>query len=135
MQHKDTKGTKEHEERLSFVIIGAAIEVHRAIGPGVLESVYEECLCQELYLRGICVRRQVPLPLHYKGIRIRCGYRIDLLVEDRIVVELKAVERIPPIARVQLLSHLRLLNRRLGLLINFHTETLRNGIQRVVNGW
>ena len=135
MQHEDTKATKDLEERLSFVVIGAALEVHKTVGPGLLESVYEECLCQELFLRGIRVRRQVPLPLVYKGVRIRCGYRIDLLVEDRIVVELKAVDRVPQVALVQLLSHLRLFNRRLGLLINFHEEILRRGVRRVVNGW
>ena len=135
MQHEDTKATKDFEESLSFAVIGAAVEVHRAVGPGLLESVYEQCLCHELVLRGIRVRRQVPLPLVYKGVRISCGYRIDVLVEDRLVIELKAVDRVPPVALAQLLSHLRLLNRRLGLLINFHEEILRKGVRRVVNGW
>ena len=135
MQHNDTKGTNDFDERLSFVVIGAALEVHRALGPGLLESAYEECVCQELSLRGLRLQRQVPLPLLYKGVWLDCAYKIDLLVEDRLVVELKAVERVPRIATVQLLTYLRLLDRRLGLLINFHEPSLRNGVRRVVNGW
>jgi len=135
MQHEDTKGTKEGDEWLSYVIIGAALEVHRVLGPGLLESAYEECVCHELGLRGIRFQRQIPLPLMYKGVRLDCAYKIDLLVEDRLVVELKAVDRVPRIATVQLLTYLRILDRRLGLLINFHEPSLRNGVRRVVNGW
>ena len=135
MKHEDTKGTKDYDERLSFVIIGAALEVHRALGPGLLESAYEACVCHELSLRGIELQRQIPLPLLYKGVRLDCAYKIDLFVEDRLVVELKAVDRVPRIASIQLLTYLRLLDRRLGLLINFHERSLRNGVRRVVNGW
>ena len=134
MKHEDTKGTKKHEEELSYVIIGAALEVHRTLGPGLLESAYEACLSHELRLRGVPIRRQTPLPLVYKGVHLKCAYRIDLLVEDLIVVEFKVVEHIPPVATSQLLTLLRLLNCRLGLIVNFYEPILRAGIRRVVNG-
>ena len=135
MKHEDTKGTKGHEEELSYVIIGAALEVHRTLGPGLLESAYEACLSHELRLRRVPFRRQTPLPVVYKGVRLKCAYRIDLLVEDLIVVELKVVEHIPPVATSQLLTLLRLLNCRVGLIINFNEPILRNGIRRILNGW
>ena len=135
MEHEDTKDTKKHEEELSYVVIGAALEVHRTLGPGLLESAYEACLGHELRLRGVPFRRQTPLQLVYKGVHLKCAYRIDLLVEDLVVVELKVVEHIPPVATSQLLTLLRLLNCRVGLIINFNEPILRNGIRRILNGW
>jgi len=132
MHHKDTKGTKEEADRLSNVIIGAALEVHRSVGPGLLESTYEECLAHELTLRRIAFRRQVPLPLVYKGVRLDAGYRLDLLVEDLVVVELKAVDHLLPVHEAQLLTYLRIAQVWLGLLFNFHAAVLRHGIRRMV---
>ena len=111
-------------------IIGAAIEVHRAVGPGLLESAYEECLCHELSLRQISFQRQVPLPVRYKGVQLDCGYRLDLLVVNQVVVELKAVEKLEPIHEAQLLSYLKLGSHKIGLLINFHVPLLKDGIIR-----
>lgn len=119
---------------LSKQIIGAAIEVHRYLGPGVLENSYEHCLCHELTLREIQFQRQVGLPLEYKGLKLECGFRLDILVDGLIIVEIKAVEKIEPVHEVQLLTYLRLTDLWLGLLINFHELTLKNGIRRVVNG-
>jgi len=113
-------------------IIGAAIEVHRNLGPGLLESAYEECLCHELHLRGIDCKRQVPLPLLYKGLKLDCGYKIDLIVQDEVVLELKAVERLLPIHEAQLLTYLKLTGKRVGLLINFNVPLLTQGIVRRV---
>ena len=118
---------------LSSKIIGAAIEVHKALGPGLLESAYEECLCHELFLRKVPFERQKPLPLNYKGKQLDCGYRMDLVVEDRIVVELKSCEKIEPIYQAQLLTYLRLLKFNLGLLLNFNVPMMRSGIMRIVN--
>lgn len=133
VKHKDTKDTEEETNRLSHGIIGAAIEVHRVLGPGLLESSYEECLAHELKLRRIPFKRQVALPLIYKGVRLDEGYRIDLLVDHRVVVELKAVEHILPVHEVQLLTYLRLTGTWLGLLLNFHSPILLRGIRRIVN--
>ncbi len=119
---------------LTGEIIGSAIEVHRTLGPGLLESVYEECLCHELALRGIAFERQLPLPVVYKGVRLDCGYRIDLLVEDSVVVEVKAVREILPVHEAQLLTYLRLGGWRIGLLLNFNTPVLRHGVRRMVLG-
>lgn len=113
-------------------IIAAAIEVHRALGPGLLESVYEECLCRELELRGIPFSRQVPIPVEYKGVRSECGYRIDVLVQDEVVVEIKAVEAIHPVHEAQLLTYMKLSGKRVGLLINFCVPVLKDGIARRV---
>lgn len=121
-------------DQLSKEIIGAAIDVHRVLGPGLLESVYEACLGHELSLRGIAYARQVPLPVVYKGVQLDCGYRLDLLVGDLIVVEIKAVEKIAPIHDAQLLTYLRLKGLWLGLLINFNVPVLKQGIKRLVNG-
>jgi GxxExxY protein len=112
---------------LTEQIIGAAIEVHRVLGPGLLESAYEECLCHELTLRGVSFRRQVELPVAYKGVNLDCGYRIDLLVADRVVVELKCVERLLPVHDAQLLTYMKLSRKEVGLLFNFHTEVLTRG--------
>jgi len=113
-------------------IIGAAIEVHRVLGPGLLESAYEECLCHELRLRGMSFERQRHLPVEYKGMTLDCSYRIDLLVGNTIVVEIKAVSDIEPIHEAQLLTYLRLGGWKTGLLINFNVPVLKNGIRRRV---
>ena len=116
--------------KISEQIIGAAIEVHKALGPGLLESAYEECLCRELDLRGIPFERQRPLPVQYKGAQLDCGYRLDLLVEGAVVVEIKAVVAIEPIHEAQLLTYLKLGAWKLGLLINFNVPVLKDGIRR-----
>jgi GxxExxY protein len=120
-----------HED-LTREIIGAAIEVHRELGPGLLESVYEACLCHELALRGLSLERQVSLPVQYKGVRLDCGYRIDLVVEGTVVVELKSVDVVHPIEEAQLLTYLRLSGKRVGLLINFNVAALKDGVVRRV---
>ncbi|MCK4421931.1 GxxExxY protein [candidate division WOR-3 bacterium] len=120
--------------KLSREIIGAAIEVHKTLGPGLLESAYEECLCYEIKFRGFDIKRQSPLQVRYKDINLECGYRIDILIEDKVIVELKTVENIEPIHKAQLLTYLRLSNKWLGLLINFNESVLKDGIIRLVNG-
>jgi GxxExxY protein len=117
---------------LTKEIISAAIEVHRALGPGLLESAYEECLCQELSLRNVPFERQVPLPVKFKELRLDCGYRLDLLVAKAIAVEIKAVESLLSIHEAQLLTYLKLGGWKVGLLINFHVSVLKNGIRRRV---
>ncbi len=119
---------------VSKAIIGAAIEVHRTLGPGLLESAYEQCLAHELSLRQIPFERQKPLHIDYKGVRLDCGYRLDFLVSGMVVVEVKAMEALIPIHQAQLLSYLKLGGWKLGLLINFHAYLLRDGIKRVVLG-
>jgi GxxExxY protein len=116
-------------------VIGAAIEVHRALGPGLLESAYIHCLCCELNLRAVPLRRELPLPLVYKGLKLDCGYRVDLLVAETVVVEVKAVERVLPIHEAQLLSYMKLGGWKIGLLINFNVPVLREGIVRRVLGF
>ena len=125
----------DERDRLNSIteqIIGAAIEVHRHIGPGLLESAYEECLCHELQLRGLAFRRQVSLPVVYKSVALDCGYKMDLVVQDRVVVELKCVESILGVHHAQLLTYLKLSGKRVGLLINFNTLLLKDGIKRRV---
>jgi len=122
------------EDILSHEIISAAIEVHRNTGPGMLESVYEQCLCVELRERNIGFERQVRIPVNYKGCMINCGYRMDLLVDDLVVVELKAVGSLEKIHEAQMLTYLKLSGKRLGMLMNFNVVVMRNGIKRVVNG-
>ena len=119
-------------EQLTEQIIGAAIEVHRELGPGLLESAYEQCLCHELSLRGISFQRQVRMPVRYKGILLDCGYCIDLIVADEVILELKCVDKIIPVHEAQLLTYLKLSGKRVGLLINFNCEVLRAGIKRMV---
>ena len=119
-------------EGLTEQVIGAAIEVHKALGPGLMESVYEECLCHELHLRGIRFQRQVIVPVVYKGVSLDCGYRLDVIVEDTVVLELKCVDRVLPIHEAQLLTYLKLLNKPVGFIINFNVSILRNGIFRKV---
>ena len=117
--------------QLTGNVIGAAIEVHRILGPGLLESAYEECLCHELKLRGIPFERQKALPVEYKGVMLDCGYRLDIGVEKRLILELKACERLERIHEAQLLTYLKLTSIRIGLLINFNVTVLRQGIKRM----
>ena len=121
-----------HVNVLTGEIIGAAIEVHRHLGPGLLESAYKQCLARELRLREIPYEHEWPLPLEYKGLRMKCGYRIDFLVADSVVVEIKSIEAIAPVHRAQLLTYLRVGGWNVGLLINFNVMVLRNGICRKV---
>jgi GxxExxY protein len=121
------------ENVLTDQIIGCAIEVHRHLGPGLLESVYEECLCYELSQIGLRFERQVHLPMSYKGIKLECGHKLDLLVEDSVVVELKSIEDLTPLHQAQLLTYLKSSNKKVGLLINFNVQFLKNGLKRVVN--
>ncbi|OGI66404.1 MAG: GxxExxY protein [Candidatus Muproteobacteria bacterium RBG_16_60_9] len=121
------------EDVLSNEIIGAAIEVHRCLGPGLLESAYEECLCHELTDRGVKFERQKSLPIPYKGKILDCGYRLDVVVAGLVVLELKAVDRLEPIHTAQMLTYLKLSQLKLGMLINFNVPSLRSGIKRVVN--
>jgi len=119
--------------RITGSVIEAAIRVHRALGPGLLESAYEACLAYELAQLGFKVEQQKPLPLMYREIKLDCGYRLDLLVEEKVIVEVKAVDRIAPIHQAQLLSYLKLSGCNVGLLINFNVKMLKQGICRVVN--
>ena len=121
-----------HDEELTGQIIGAAIEVHRELGPGLLESAYEACLCYELTLRKIPFTRQVMLPVVYKSIRVECGYRADVIVADRVVIEVKAVESVTDLHRAQLLTYLRITGNKVGLILNFNTVTLKDGLVRLV---
>ena len=118
---------------LSNAVISAAIEVHEVLGPGLLESIYEAALCHELALRGISVQRQLEVPVFYKGVSLSQAMRLDLLIDDTMVIELKSVDTVLPIHKAQLLSYLRLSKRQVGLLINFNTPQLKQGIHRVVN--
>ncbi len=124
--------TEEGKDPRTSVIIGAAIEVHRILGPGLLESAYEECLCHELHVREISFRRQIELPVEYKGIKLDCGYRLDLIVQEEVVVELKCVEKVLPVHEAQLLTYMRLAGKRVGLLINFNVPLLTKGVTRMV---
>jgi GxxExxY protein len=123
----------QRENQLTEKIIGCGIEVHKALGPGLLESAYEECFCYELAQNGISFSRQVPLPVEYKGIKLDCGYRIAVLVHDLVIVELKTVEKMLTIHEAQLLTYLKLYRRPLGLLMNFNVPVLKDGIKRLVN--
>ena len=119
-----------HINELTYATIGAAIEVHRLLGPGLLESSYKECLCRELSLRRIRFSREYGLPLEYKGVKLDCAYRIDILVCNLVVVEIKAVEALNPVHDAQLLTYLRLGGWKVGLLINFNVAVLKDGIHR-----
>jgi len=129
-RHGDTE--KFLYKELTNQIIASAIEVHRYLGPGLLESAYEECLCHELTLNKISFQRQVELPVEYKGINLDCGYRIDLVVDTRVILELKCVEQVLPIHKAQLLTYMKLLKIRVGLLINFNVPVLKDGINRFI---
>ncbi len=130
----DRQEMVEASNALSKRIIGAAIEVHRQFGPGPLESAYEACLCRELELREISFQAQVPIPLEYKGIRVGCGFKIDILVENLVIIELKSVEKIELRHELQLSTYLKITGLWLGLLINFNEPTIKAGLHRVVNG-
>jgi GxxExxY protein len=127
--HRDTETPRLSE--VTEKIIGAAINVHRELGPGLLESAYEECLCFELSERGLAFARQVKLPVTYKNVKLDCGYRMDIVVCDLVVVELKTVEHLLRVHEAQLLSYLKMANKPLGLLLNFHVSILKNGIKRL----
>jgi len=127
----ETQSFNELTER----VIGACIEIHRTLGPGLLESAYEECICHELSRAGIKFERQKPLPVHYKEVRLDCGYRLDLVIEQKLIVELKAVESLMPIHAAQLLTYLKLSGLTLGLLINFNVPVLKSGIKRIANNF
>ena len=130
MNHRDTENTER--DPITALLIGAAIEVHRVLGPGLLESAYEECLCHELSLRSIAFQRQLVLPVDYKGVRLDCGYRLDIVLPGKLIIEVKAVEALAPIHDAQLLTYLKLSGIRTGLLLNFNVPLLRDGIRRLV---
>jgi GxxExxY protein len=138
MNHEDTKTQSTHDidvipeetERVATAVIDAAYSVHSELGPGLLESIYEQCMIVELGQRELCYERQLALPITYKGHRIETGIRLDLVVEDQVVVELKAVEQLMPVHAAQLLTYLKLTGQRLGLLINFNVPIIKNGIHR-----
>lgn len=131
-----SKGAERQRlNELSRQVIGACIEVHRQLGPGLLEGIYEECLCHELQLRSLPFVRQVALPVQYKGVKLDGGYRIDLVVGGGLVVELKTVDELLPVHQAQLLTYLKLSGLSLGLLVNFNSAVLRQGIRRVVLGF
>ncbi len=136
MNRKDAKSAKINKidiEDVAHIIVDSAIKVHRALGPGLLESAYQACLAYELRSAGLKVKCEVPLPVQYGKIRVDAGYRIDMLVNDCVVIENKAVERILPIHAAQLLTYLRLSDRRLGFLLNWHVKLMKHGIKRFVN--
>jgi GxxExxY protein len=124
-----------NENEIATLIIGAAIEVHRYFGPGLVEQIYEESLCREFAIRGIPFERQKPVPLEYKGVTMGVPLKLNLIVYGKVIVDNKAKEQILPIDRAKLLSYLRLCNLKLGLLINFHSKILKDGIERVINGY
>ena len=121
-----------YEDALTAQIIGAAIDIHRGLGPGLLESVYRACLAQEFSARNLPFKQEWPLPLEYKGIRLDCGYRLDFVIAEKVVLELKAAESILPLHEAQLLTYLKLTSLRVGLLINFNVPELKDGIRRLV---
>ena len=121
------------ENQRSSIVIGCAIKVHSALGPGLLESAYQECLFYELRRAGLAVEKQKPLPLVYESVKLECGYRVDLLVEGKLILEIKSVEALTDIHLAQLLTYLKLSNCKLGLLMNFNVVQLKQGIKRVVN--
>ncbi len=122
-------------KELTENVIACAIEVHRCLGPGLLESAYEQCLCHEMKIRGLPFEKQVALPVKYKGVCLDCGYRIDILVDKRVVLEIKTVNSISDIHVAQLLTYLKMMDLRVGLLINFNVPLLKDGIKRVVNNY
>ena len=131
MNRRDAEAPRE--DQITEQIIGGCIRIHRELGPGLLESAYEECLCYELPKAGLAFQRQVGLPVQYESIRLDCGYRIDLIVDNRVIVELKAVEKMLPIHDAQLLTYLKLAKISVGLLINFNVPILKAGVKRIVN--
>ena len=121
------------ENELSHITIGCAIKIHKALGPGLLESAYQECLHYELTQQNLYVEKEKPLPLVYEQVELECGYRVDLLIEKKLIVEVKAVESLHPVHLAQVLTYLRLSNCKLGLLINFNVPLLKEGIKRIIN--
>jgi GxxExxY protein len=121
------------ENRIAAAIVDAAFKIHTTLGPGLFESVYETVLEYELQRRGLRVQHQVGLPVYYEGVKLELGFRVDLIVADKVIIEIKSVETLAPVHRKQLETYLRLMDLRLGLLINFNVELIKNGIQRVVN--
>ncbi len=119
-------------EPLSKKIIGAAIEVHKHLGPGLLESAYEECLAYELTENGLFVKRQKPVPVVYKEVKLDCGYRIDILVNDEVIIEIKSVDALHPVHEAQILTYMKFAQKKIGLLINFNVTVLKNGLKRYV---
>jgi len=139
-RHREHKGRTEKSmnealNKLSYEVIGAALEVHCMLGPGLLESSYRKCLYRELFIRHIPFRKEWPLPLNYKGLRLDCGYRMDVVVARQIVVEVKSVEALAPIHEAQLLTYLKIGGYRLGLLMNFNVVVLKDGIRRKILGY
>ena len=139
MSHEEHEGSEAHQgisreldRTLRTVIVDAGLKVHKALGPGLLESVYEHCLAHELELRGVAVRRQVVLPVTYEDLTLEAGYRIDLLVDDRIIVEVKAVEALSRLHEAQALTYLRLSGKRMALLMNFNVVLLKQGLRRIL---
>ena len=130
--HEGHQPLPQRTEEIARAVVDAAIQVHRTLGPGLLESVYEVCLAHELEQRGRSVVRQAALPVVYKTVRLEAGYRVDLIVDDHVVVEIKAVEALAPVHEAQLLTYLRLSERRLGFLINFNVVLLKQGIKRMI---
>jgi GxxExxY protein len=131
VEQQTVAAVPDRAELLATQIVDAAIKVHKALGPGLLETVYEVCLCHELSLRGIQFRRQLDLPICYEGIRLESGLRIDILVDDCVIIELKTVEKVLPVHDAQLLSYLKLTGHRLGFLLNFKVPIMKHGIKRV----
>ena len=138
MEHEGHEGSQGHEglpediERIARAVVDAGLKVHRALGPGLLESVYEHCLAHELEARGLFCRRQVKLPITYEGITLEAGYRLDLVVQDRILVEIKSVEILNRLHEAQVLTYLRLSSYRLGFLMNFNVELFKHGLRRLI---
>jgi GxxExxY protein len=124
-----------HENEITGLIIGEAMKIHSAFGPGLLESVYEECLHYKLLKLGLSIERQKPIPLFFESIKMECGFRCDLIVEDKIIVEIKAIESLSEIHTAQLLTYLKLTDKKIGLLINFNVVKLKDGIKRLMNGY
>jgi GxxExxY protein len=133
MNRRDAEAPRK--DGLTESIIGACIEVHRVLGPGLLESAYEECLCHELVLQGMRYERQRNVPLEYKGMKLDCGYRLDLVVEEKVILEIKSIESLLPVHDAQLLTYLKLTGLTVGLLVNFHVPVLKSGIRRLVNNY
>ena len=132
MNNKNFKQLSEKEERIAKIIVNSAFKVHNKLGPGLLEKVYEVCLAHELRKAGLTVRRQVNIPIIYDGITFDEGLRLDILVEETVICEIKAVDMVNPVWEAQILSHLKLTNRRLGFLINFNVPLIKQGIKRII---
>lgn len=133
VHHEGTKGTVMDFDAVSHAVIGAALEVHKALGPGLLESAYSKCLAIELWRRNIPFRREVPIPVLYRGLSVDVAYRADFIVEERLILEVKSVTKLESIHSAQLLTYLKLTGIKTGLLLNFNTRSLRNGVIRVVH--